>query len=84
MREKYNLKSVIAGLVLIIAGISLTLLDHFLIKSGKAIFISVGCSLLASGMVILVQAWLVEVKRYDYAQEWGLTKIYKNKSRKKC
>lgn len=77
-----NYKAVIAGLILIIVGILSILFDIFVIKTEKVIWISVGCSLLASGMVVLLQALLVDVKRKDYAEEWGLVKIYKHRSDK--
>lgn len=77
-----NHKAVNAGQLLIIAGIISILIDIFLIKTEKGIWISIGCSLLASGIVVLLQALLVDVKKIDYAEEWGLVKIYKHRSDK--
>lgn len=82
MENKYNLNAIIAGLLFIILGISFVLLDIFAIKTEKAIWISIGCSLLASGMVVLIQAVLVDAKQPDVAEEWGLEKIYSTRSEK--
>lgn len=60
MKEKYNLRSIIVGLLTIIVGIIFILLDIFKLKTEKAIWISIGCSLLASGIVIVANALLVE------------------------
>lgn len=82
MTEKYNQKAIIAGLILIIIGILSILLDIFLINTIRMIWISIGCSLLASGIVILLQSTLVNKKEYNCAEEWGLVKIYKTRYEK--
>lgn len=82
MKGKYNLMSIIVGLITIIVGIICILLDIFVIETEKAIWISIGCSLLASGLVILANALLVEVKKEDLLQDWGLEKIYKSRAEK--
>lgn len=82
MKEKYNLRSIIVGLLTIIVGIIFILLDIFKLKTEKAIWISIGCSLLASGIVIVANALLVEVKKEDMLQDWGLDKIYKTRAEK--
>lgn len=82
MDGKYNLKAIIAGLIFIIIGIVFVLADIFILKTEKAIWISIGCSLLASGIVVLGQAVLVEVKQPNAAEEWGLEKIYATRAEK--
>lgn len=82
MREKPNYKAVIAGLILIITGIISVLLDIFIIHTQKGIWVSVGCSLLASGLVILLQAVFVDLKRVDQLESWGIERIYKTRSEK--
>lgn len=82
MKGKYNLKSIIAGLIIIIVGIIIVLIDVFWLKTNQNIWISVGCSLLASGIVILAQELLVEGKRLDPLEEWGLEKIYETRAEK--
>lgn len=53
MEERNDLKSIIAGLVIIIGGVVAILIDLFWLKTDRSIWISIGCSLLASGIVIL-------------------------------
>lgn len=82
MKGKYNLKAIIVGLLIIIIGIAAVLVDIFWVKSTRNIWISVGCSLLASGIVILAQELLVVGKRIDPLEEWGLEKIYETRAEK--
>lgn len=82
MNGKYNLKSIIVGLLIIIFGISAIIFDIFSIKTDRNIWISIGCSLLASGIVILAQELLVEGKRTDPLEEWGLEKIFETRAEK--
>lgn len=82
MGSKYNLKSIIAGLVITLVGVLAVLLDIFVFETSQNIWISIGCSLLASGIVILATALLVDVRKVDYLEEWGLEKIYKTRAEK--
>lgn len=82
MNGKYNLKVIITGLIIIIVGIISVLFDIFVLKTSQCIWISVGCSLLASGIVILAQELLLEGKKVDPLEEWGLEKIYETRAEK--
>lgn len=82
MSGKYNLKSIITGLLIIIAGIVLCLLEVFIVKTERSVWLSIGCSLLASGVVILAQAFLVEGKSENPLDGWGLEKIYETRAEK--
>lgn len=82
MKEKNDLKTIIAGLVIIIAGIIAILIDYFLIETELGIWISIGCSLLASGIVILAQILLIEGKKENPLEKWGLEKIYETRAEK--
>lgn len=82
MSNKYNLKSIITGLLITLFGIVTVLLDIFVFQTTQSIWISIGCSLLASGIVILATALLVDVRKVDYLEEWGLEKIYKTRAEK--
>lgn len=82
MKGKYNLKTVSTGLGIIILGILSVLADIFWLKTNQNIWISIGCSLLASGIVILAQAVLIEGRRIDPLDEWGLEKIYETRAEK--
>ncbi len=80
--KKYNSKSIIAGLITIIFGGILVYCGRFQWVSEQSLLIGIGCSLLASGLVILLQSLLVEVKETNYADDWGLTKIYNTRAEK--
>ena len=82
MSGKYDLKSIITGLLIIIVGVGTILFDIFLIKTEQNIWISIGCSLLASGIVILAQVILIEGKKVNPLEEWGLERIYEARSEK--
>lgn len=82
MKEKYNLKSIITGLLIIIVGIVSVLIDIFILKTPQNIWISIGCSLLASGIVILAQVFLAEGKKENPIEAWGLEKIYETRAEK--
>lgn len=71
---------IIVGLILIIVGIVSILTDIFIIDTRRSIWISIGCSVLASGLVILVQEIVSQTK--NPIDDWGLEKIYKTRSEK--
>lgn len=80
MKEKLNLKSIIVGLLLFILGISLILLDIFKFKTEKGLWISVGCSLIASSLVIILTALCVERVKDNPLKEWGIAQIYPSRA----
>lgn len=82
MKEKYNLKSIIAGFIVSVMGIGFILLDLFYLKTDQNLWISIGCSLIASGLVIFLNALLVERVQYNPLDEWGIKKIYSTRAEK--
>lgn len=82
MAERNDLKSIIAGLVIIIGGVVAILIDLFWLKTDRSIWISIGCSLLASGIVILAQVLLIEDRKENPLEKWGLEKIYETRAEK--
>lgn len=82
MKEKYNWKSIAVGLIISILGIIGILLDLFTLKTSQNLWISIGCSLIASGLVILLTALLVERVKYNPLDEWGIEKIYSTRAEK--
>lgn len=80
MKEKYNLKSIVAGLVVTILGILFILADFFWWKSEKNLWISIGCSLIASGLVILLTAVFVERIQLNPLDEWNIKLITSTRS----
>lgn len=80
MKEKLNLKSIIVGLLVLIMGILLILFDLFGVKTTTNLWISIGCSLIASGLVILLTAICVERVKTNPLKEWGITNIYPSRA----
>lgn len=74
MKEKFNTKSIIAGLVCIIAG-GLGIGAEFLWNTEKGLWFNLGCSLLSSGLVILLTALFVERIRINPLDDWKILKI---------
>lgn len=75
MKETYNRKSIIAGLVATIVGILFILADLFWCKTAQNLWISIGCSLIASGLVIVLTAVFVERLPFNPLDEWRIKLI---------
>lgn len=86
MKKQFNLLSIIVSLVLVIFGIILIFIDVFVSNTQKihlgGAWMSIGSSLLASGLVTLLNAILVERVIVNPLDDWGITKIYKTRSDK--
>lgn len=82
MKEQYNWRSICAGLIITIAGILCILVDIFGVKTPQNLWISIGCSLIASGLVIFLNALLVERIPPNPLQEWKIEKIYTTRAEK--
>ena len=76
MKETYNWKSITTGLILLIVGGGLVLFDLFIAKSKTNLWISVGCSLVASALVILTQSLFLERIKENPLDEWGIDRIF--------
>ena len=72
---KYNLKSIIVGLVITLIGIVLVIADVLWWKTASMVWVSIGCSLIASALVILLTALLVDVKTINPLDDWKLKTI---------
>ena len=75
-------KSIVTALAVIIGGIVLCLIDLFLANTYSKIWISVGCSLIASGLVILLTTLLVDRKKENPLDEWKIDKIFSTRMEK--
>lgn len=82
MRETYNWKSLFAGVVIILIGIGLCIVCAYLPIPWDNICLSIGCSLIASGVVILMHDFFVERKGISELDDWKLTKIYSTRAEK--
>ena len=80
MKEKLNHWSIIVGLLVIIAGIVLIVCDIIYSWSASRIWSNVGCSMLASGLVILLNSLLVDRRIISPLDSWGIQNIYENRS----
>lgn len=82
MENKINLKAIIVGLVLLLIGIGLILFDIFCVKTTQNLWISIGCSLIASGLVALFNSIFVERDVKSPLDDWKIAKIYERRSEK--
>ncbi|MBR0528864.1 MAG: hypothetical protein IJJ76_03750 [Ruminococcus sp.] len=80
--EKYNWKSIIAGLIVLLAGIILIICDIYVIKTSMNLWVSIGCSLIASAMVILLNDIFVNKIKQNPLDDWNIKKIYKTRAEK--
>ena len=76
MKEKVNLKSIIAALIILLVGIFVALMDVFVWKSTSAIILNIGCSSISSALVAIVTVLLVERQKVNPIEEWKVEKIY--------
>ena len=76
MKETYNWKSLFAGLGIIIVGMVLGVISALSNAIWGTIWLSIGCSLIASGLVILMHDFFVERKKVSKLDEWKIEKIY--------
>lgn len=82
MKETYNWKSLFAGILIILAGVGLCIWSAFLINPWYTILLSIGCSLIASGIVILMHDFFIERKQVSLLDEWKIDKIYSTRAEK--
>ena len=79
---KFNDRVTIVGLLVIIAGFGLIYGDCYHWHTQANVWVSVGCSLLASACVILLNNFLVSAKKKDPLEGWGISKIYRTRIEK--
>lgn len=82
MREIYNWKSLFAALLIIIVGIVLCVVSAFATIPWDNISLSVGCSLIASGLVILMHDFFIEKRILSSLDEWKIEKIFSTRAEK--
>ncbi len=81
MKEKVNLKSIIAGLTVLLIGIVLILIDLAWIHFPSSWGMSVGCSLIASALVIILTDLFVDRVKENPLDLWGIKKIYQTRAK---
>lgn len=83
MKKSINPYAIIVSLGLIIIGILLILMDLFWTKSQSNVFVNIGCSLIASGLVLFFTALLIDYrKEYMVWSEWKLEQIFRTRADK--
>lgn len=80
MKTKYqlNIKSIVAGFFVLLVGIIVALLG-FVFPAAATILVSVGCSLIASAFVSLINNYLVERVKEDPLAPWGFKYVFKDR-----
>lgn len=73
--KKYNTKAIIVALLVLLAGFALTVFDIFWFKTESNVWISIGCSLVASALVILLNTFLVDATIHNPLDDWCLRRI---------
>lgn len=80
MKEKISSKTVAFPLLAILVGIALIALDLTVIKTETSLWLNVGCSVIGSGLVILLTAVCIERIKDDPLKEWGILQIYPSRA----
>lgn len=82
MKEEYNWKSLFLALSIIIFGIILCALSSYTPLPWNNLLNSIGCSLIASGIVITVHDFFTERKTVSSLDDWKIEKIYSTRAEK--
>ncbi len=82
MKETYNWKSLFAGVVIILVGIGMCIMSAFVALPWDNILLSIGCSLIASGLVILMHDFFIERKEISLLDEWRIERIFSTRAEK--
>ena len=82
MKEKYNMKSIVAGLGILILGILTIVADLGKFHLTSSWGLSIGSSLIASAIVILFTAVFVEKRVFSPLDEWKIDRIFATRSEK--
>lgn len=72
---KINLKTIVVALLITIAGIILALMK-------ENACVSIGCSLIASAVLSILTALIVDREKVNPLDEWGMDKIYATRAEK--
>ena len=76
-KDRANPTSIIIGLVMLLLGIALIFLDCMVTKTPQNLWISIGCSLIASAIIIITNAIFLERKIINPLDKWGIEAIFK-------
>lgn len=82
MKETYNWKSLFAGAAIVVVGLVSCAIATFLSGVWNNVVISIGCSLIASGLVIVCHDFFVEKRSVSLLDEWHIRKIFSTRAEK--
>lgn len=82
MKETYNWKSLFAGVGIILIGVVMCIASVWTAQPWDNILLSIGCSLIASGLVILMHDFFVERKKVSILDEWKIERIFSTRAEK--
>lgn len=83
MKKSINPWSLFVSISLVLIGVLLILVDFFVFKTSSNVFLNIGCSLIASGLVLFFSAILIDYQKgYLVWDEWKLEKIFKTRAEK--
>lgn len=80
LKETYNWKSLFVGGFIVFIGVGLCIASVYTKTPWNSVLMSIGCSLIASGVVILLHDFLIERKRVSELDEWKVEKIYSTRA----
>lgn len=82
-KETYNWKSLFVAICIILLGLIMCFISAFVITSPwDNIMISIGCSLIASGLVILLHDFIIDRKTTSMLDDWKIEKIFSTRAEK--
>ena len=75
-KEGINQTSIIIGFAMLCLGTLLAFLDSYKFKTPQNLLVSIGCSLIASAIIIIANAIFLERKIINPLDKWGIKAIY--------
>lgn len=79
---EYNWKKIVVILIVVLMGFFFAVGDSYWFQSSNGVWLSIGCSLIASAVVALLNVLLVDVKVDTELDKWGIDKIYNTRAEK--
>ncbi len=83
MKKNINKSAIIVSLVLLLAGVLMVVFDNVLIRTNAYVVSGVGCSVIASGLVLILTSLFLDFKKsYEVWDNWKLEKIFHTRAEK--
>ena len=81
MKERINWKSIGVGLLVLLGGIGFILRDLYKAHTTTNLWINIGCSLIASALVIILTDILIDRVKENPLDIWGIKRIYQSRTK---